>query len=106
VPALALRTLVLLLLAGYTAFAAGPFVWVATMSLRTTTEITADPYGLPWPMHWDKYAQAWFGSNYDTYFWNSTIVTVSAVAALSILGAMAAYCLARYRFPAIACCSS
>ena len=78
-PALALRTLVRLVLAGYTAFAAGPFVWVATMSLRTTTEIAADPYGLPWPMHWDKYGQAWFGSNYDTYFWNSTIVTVSGI---------------------------
>jgi multiple sugar transport system permease protein/raffinose/stachyose/melibiose transport system permease protein len=98
-PAVVLRTLLLLLLAGYTAFAAGPFVWVATMSLRTTTEIAADPYGLPWPLHWEKYADAWFGSNYDTYFWNSTMVTVSAVAALSILGAMAAWCLARYRFP-------
>ncbi len=96
---LALRALLLVLLAGYTAFAAGPFVWVAMMSLRTTTEITAAPYALPWPMHWGKYADAWFGSNYQTYFWNSTVVSVSAVALFSLLGAMAAYGLARYRFP-------
>ena len=37
-------------------------------------------------------------SNYGTYFWNSTIVVVTAVAVVTIVGAMAAHCLARYRF--------
>ena len=41
------HSLLLILLAGYTAFAAGPFVWVAIMSLRTTTEIMADHFALP-----------------------------------------------------------
>jgi multiple sugar transport system permease protein/raffinose/stachyose/melibiose transport system permease protein len=40
-----------------------------------------------------------FNSNYETYFLNSTIITLTAVAALSVFGAMAAYCLARFRFP-------
>jgi multiple sugar transport system permease protein/raffinose/stachyose/melibiose transport system permease protein len=93
------RSIVLLVLAAYTAFAAGPFVWVATMSLRTSSEISASPYGLPNPPHWEKYADAWFNSNYETYFLNSTIITLTAVAALSVFGAMAAYCLARFRFP-------
>lgn len=94
-----LRTILLSALAAYTAFAAGPFVWVAIMSLRTTTEISADPYALPDPVHWWKYSEAWFNSNYHTYFWNSTVVTISSVVVLSIFGAMAAHCLARYRFP-------
>ncbi len=93
------RSLLLIALAAYTAFAAGPFAWVAVMSLRTTSEIAEDPYALPETPHWWKYADAWFNSNYETYFWNSAVVTVCAVSVLSILGAMAAHCLARYRFP-------
>ena len=92
------RTLLLSVLALYTAFAAGPFAWLAVMSLRTTSEITADPYALPTILHWEKYPQAWYDSNYGTYFWNSAIVTVASVALLSVCGAMAAHCLARYRF--------
>jgi ABC-type glycerol-3-phosphate transport system permease component len=69
------------------------------MSLRTTQEISADPYALPEVFHWWKYSEAWFNSNYETYFWNSTVVTVFSVGLLSLFGAMAAHCLARYRFP-------
>lgn len=92
------RSLILIILAGYTAFAAGPFVWVAIMSLRTTTEISDNPYGLPIPAHWWKYPEAWFNSNYETYFLNSVLITVGAVLLLSVMGAMAAHCLARYKF--------
>jgi multiple sugar transport system permease protein/raffinose/stachyose/melibiose transport system permease protein len=82
----------------YTAFAAGPFLWTAVMSLRTTTEITANHFGLPIPPHFDKFPEAWFNSDYSVYFWNSTIVVLSAVAVLTIVGSMAAHCFARYRF--------
>jgi multiple sugar transport system permease protein/raffinose/stachyose/melibiose transport system permease protein len=68
------------------------------MSLRTTSEISADPYAWPQTFHWSKFPTAWVQSNYGTYFWNSTIVVVSAVIALTVIGAMAAHCLARYRF--------
>ncbi|HUN13059.1 MAG TPA: hypothetical protein PLE50_12430, partial [Rhabdaerophilum sp.] len=47
-------------------------------------------FGLPVPAHWDKFAQAWFNSNYGTYFANSTLVVVAAVAILTVIGAMAA----------------
>ncbi len=93
------RSIVLTALAAYTAFAAGPFVWVGIMSFRTTPEISDDPYGLPGIFHWWKFPEAWFNSNYETYFLNSTIVMVVSVFFLSILGAMAAHCLARYKFP-------
>jgi multiple sugar transport system permease protein/raffinose/stachyose/melibiose transport system permease protein len=93
------RSLLLSLLALYTAFTAGPFAWLAVMSLRTTSEISDNPYALPGILHWEKYPQAWFDSNYGTYFWNSTIVTVASVAVLCVSGAMAAHALARYRFP-------
>ena len=83
----------------YTAVTGGPLLWVATMSLRTTAEIFKNPYGFPSPAHWEKFADAWTKSNYSTYFWNSTIVVVIAVVLVTVIGAMAAHCLARYTFP-------
>ncbi len=93
-----LRGLVLLVLALYTAFAAGPFLWVATMSVRTTTEISLDHYAWPEIWHWEKFPQAWFNSNYSVYFENSLLVVLAAVAILTVVGSMAAHCFARYRF--------
>ena len=93
------RVVLLSILSLYTFYSAGPFVWIASMSLRTTSEISANAYALPDTLHWNKFIEAWTGSNYGTYFWNSTVVVVSAVIALTVIGAMAAHCLARYRFP-------
>jgi ABC-type glycerol-3-phosphate transport system permease component len=92
------RALLLLLLCLYTSFAAGPFVWAAMMSLRTTTEIHRNHFALPSPAHWEKFSEAWFNSNYGIYFANSSQIVVSAVLILTIVGSMAAHCLARYRF--------
>ena len=92
------RTPLVLFLILYTIVAGGPFLWVMSMSLRTTPEIFDNPYALPVKLHWEKFANAWFNSNYGTYFWNSIIVVVAAVALLTLIGAMAAHCLARYRF--------
>jgi ABC-type glycerol-3-phosphate transport system permease component len=93
------QALLLIGLSIYTAYSAGPFAWIASMSLRTTSEISAAPYALPDTLHWGKYWLAWSQSNYDVYFRNSALVTVAAVALLTIIGAMAAHCLARYKFP-------
>ena len=94
------RAVLFALLVVYTTFAVGPLVWLATLSLRTTAEIDADHYAWPATAHWGKFASAWTTSNYGGYFWNSVVVVCSAVAALLLIGAMAAYCLARDRFPA------
>jgi len=92
------RTPLVLFLILYTILAGGPFLWAMSMSLRTTPEIFDNPYALPVRFHWEKFASAWTNSNYGTYFWNSLIVVVTAVALLTLIGAMAAHCLARYRF--------
>jgi len=94
------RVALFAIVALYTAFAAGPFVWVATMSVRTTSEISLDHYAWPAKWHWEKFAQAWFNSNYNVYFENSLLVVASTVAVLTVVGSMAAHCFARYRFPA------
>jgi multiple sugar transport system permease protein/raffinose/stachyose/melibiose transport system permease protein len=93
------HALLLIALGLYTAYAAGPFLWTALMSVRTTPEISANPYGWPEVWHWDKYLTAWSTSNYDLYFWNSTVVVTASVVLVTVIGVMAAHCLARYRFP-------
>jgi ABC-type glycerol-3-phosphate transport system permease component len=96
---IASRSLLLLLLAAYTVYAIGPFLWLATMSLRTTLEINLDHYALPGAFHWWKYGAVWIDSNYSGYFRNSIIVVTVSVLFLTIMAAMAGHCLARYRFP-------
>jgi ABC-type glycerol-3-phosphate transport system permease component len=86
-------------LALYTAYTLGPILWLAAMSLRTTTEINLDHFALPETLHWWKFREAWVTSNYGTYFANSVVVVTVSVALLTLIGSMAGYCLARYSFP-------
>jgi multiple sugar transport system permease protein/raffinose/stachyose/melibiose transport system permease protein len=76
-----------------------PVLWMALISLRSTEEFYRNPYGLPIPAHWDKFRVAWFDFGYQTYFRNSVIVAVSATVILVVVGSMAAFFFARYRFP-------
>lgn len=92
------KTLLFAFLATCTIATGGPFLWVAAMSLRTTPEILDHPYALPKRLHWEKFVHAWTTSNYGAYFWNSTIVVVTAVVFVIVIGSMAAHALARYRF--------
>jgi ABC-type glycerol-3-phosphate transport system permease component len=98
VRARATRWLLLLPVLVYTAFSAGPYLWTATMSLRTTDEIFRNHYGLPVPPRWANYQRAWTEFGYATYFRNSVIVTVISVVLVTVLGAMAAYAFARRRY--------
>src|SRR4030095_15903074 len=92
------RAILLLPVLAYTAFSAGPYIWTAMMSLRTTEEIYRSHYGLPIPAHWLKYATAWNEFGYATYFKNSTIVAVISVLIVSVIGSMSGYAFARRRF--------
>lgn len=93
------RSALLLILVVYTGYALGPMLWLTSMSLRTTAEINLDHYALPTTLHWWKFQHAWVNSSYGTYFWNSVVVVGGAVALVTAIGAAAAFCLARYRFP-------
>ncbi len=87
-----------LVMAAYTAYTLGPFLWLATMSVRTTGEISDDHYAWPRVFHWEQFRIAWIDSDFATYFMNSAIVVIVAVAVVTLVGAAAAHALARYRF--------
>jgi multiple sugar transport system permease protein/raffinose/stachyose/melibiose transport system permease protein len=91
------RALLLLLLCLYTAFAAGP----SCGRHDVAQDHDRDP---PQPLRpaesgpLGEVLRAWFNSNYGIYFANSSQIVVSAVLILTIVGSMAAHCLARYKF--------
>ncbi|HEV8672856.1 MAG TPA: carbohydrate ABC transporter permease [Methylomirabilota bacterium] len=92
------RFLLLLPVLAYTAFSAGPYLWTATMSLRTTDEIHRSHYGLPLPAHWEKFHLAWTEFGYATYFRNSAVVALVSVLLVTVVGAMGAFGFARRRY--------
>ena len=66
-----------------------PFLWVASMSLRTTSEISKDQFRLPGTLT-GRSSRRLVNSKYGVYFSNSLMVVLSAVAILTLVGAMRA----------------
>ncbi|AEV82842.1 sugar ABC transporter permease [Actinoplanes sp. SE50] len=79
---------------------AGPLIWVVLASFKDNTEIfLGKPFSLPAHFSFKTYADAWSEAHIGQYFLNSVFVVVVSTAGTMLLGAMAAYVLARYRFP-------
>jgi len=95
------RPLIFAGLAAYAAWLVFPMVWVAYSSLKSDAEIFGHTFALPAAggLHFDNYTRAWREAHFGAYFVNSVLVTVSAVALIVALGAMAAYALARFYHP-------
>ena len=95
------RILIFSILAGYLVWVAFPMAWVAYSSLKTDEAIFREAFALPaaGDLQTDNYVRAWREARFGDYFVNSVIVTVSSVALIVLLGAMAAYALARFYHP-------
>jgi len=81
-----------------------PAVWVFVTSLKLTQNIVRlPPEWIPWPATLSHYAEVLFSSSRTARigraFLNSTIVSLGAVVLVLLTAAMAAYPLARMRFP-------
>jgi N-acetylglucosamine transport system permease protein len=76
-----------------------PLVWAILSSLKTEAELQGEPWKLPSSPQWDNFDRAWTSANIGQYFVNSVIVVTMSLALTMVLGAMAAYVLARYDFP-------
>ena len=87
-----------LLLWGYAAVVLGPLLLVVSNALRPTREIFKNPLGLPTSPTFDSFVKAWEKANFNTYFFNSLIITVAAVLLATAVSALAGYMLGRYRF--------
>jgi raffinose/stachyose/melibiose transport system permease protein len=76
----------------------GPVVYIIIGGFRTNAQITTDPAGLPDPWETVNYTGVLGSSSFWRQAGNSTIVAVATTFAVVLLGVMASYVLARYRF--------
>ncbi|MCR2793374.1 carbohydrate ABC transporter permease [Microbacterium sp. zg.Y625] len=75
-----------------------PVAYIILGGFRTNAQITADPSGLPSPWNFGNYLDVLSGSMFWRQVLNSAIAALSTTAGAVILGLMASYVLARYRF--------
>src|SRR5438445_11686081 len=81
-----------------------PIVWVMVTSLKLTADIVRlPPEWIPWPVTLEHYQEVLFSSSRTARigraFGNSLVIALGAVVIVVVTAAMAAYPLARLRFP-------
>ncbi len=88
-----------LVLVLYSVVVAYPMLWLLLASLKSSRELFERPWGLPAPPQWVNFAKAWTEAGIGQYFLNSVFVTAVSMFFILLIGAMAAYALARFVFP-------
>ncbi|MCR4636932.1 MAG: carbohydrate ABC transporter permease [Butyrivibrio sp.] len=75
-----------------------PLVWIVLVSFKTNAEVFSNPFGLPQVWQLGNYIFAWTKGKLGIALWNSVFVCVFTLAVSLLLGAMAAFGIARMRF--------
>ena len=75
-----------------------PIVYIILGGFRTNSAITTDPSGLPTNWRAENYLNVLTGGTFWQEIGNSTFAAIGTSVLVVILGVMAAYVLARYRF--------
>src|SRR5260221_1894200 len=98
-PRLRSATITLVLLV-FTALVLIPFVWMISMSMRTTGDILNNPYGLPQTLRWQNYFNLFFdpGIQFYRYYFNSIFVTFFALCLTAFLSTLAGFGFGRPRY--------
>jgi raffinose/stachyose/melibiose transport system permease protein len=79
----------------YAIVSISPLLLMLSNSLRTTQDMARAPLGLPVPPNFASYQKAWVTASFDTYFFNSILVTVASVALSTAVSLLAAYAFSR-----------
>ncbi|MEC5162642.1 MULTISPECIES: carbohydrate ABC transporter permease [unclassified Janthinobacterium] len=90
------------LLGGYTLVALFPIFLILINSVKSRAAIFANPLALPTPETFSLigFHKVLANSNFLLYFGNSLVVTLVSLVCIVLFGAMAAWALSEYRFPA------
>jgi raffinose/stachyose/melibiose transport system permease protein len=75
-----------------------PVVFIILSGFRTNSQITTDPAGLPSPWEFGNYFAVLTGDIFWREVGNSLLAGIATTAGVVLLGLMASYVLARYRF--------
>ncbi len=75
-----------------------PVGWVALASIKHRSEFYGSPWTLPQGFYWQNYGEAFITADMASYFLNSVIVTITAMALCLLVCVPAAYAIARFEF--------
>jgi raffinose/stachyose/melibiose transport system permease protein len=89
------RYLILGILAVATLF---PLLWMTYSSFKTNQEFAVSVIALPKQIHLENYAHAWKTANIGIYFFNSLFVSIASIIFTVLIGASAAFVLAKFKF--------
>ncbi len=75
-----------------------PVFFMVTAALKGRDQYLEDKLGLPWPIAWGNFEEAFRGGELLRWFGNSAIFTLGSVALSTIIAALAAFAIARMSF--------
>ncbi|WP_239615107.1 carbohydrate ABC transporter permease [Cohnella mopanensis] len=77
-----------------------PLLWTLLDALKNNEQFFFNaPWSLPkFPLLWENFSYVWQKYNFNTYFFNSIVVTAGSTFLGLLLSATTAYVLARYKF--------
>ena len=90
-----LRQLILLV---FSTLALYPIYYMVITAFKTRNDWLHNQFGLPSPITFQNFADALSQGNIPLWFGNSVIVTVASIVLSTIVSALAAYSIARFRF--------
>jgi raffinose/stachyose/melibiose transport system permease protein len=79
-------------------FSVIPIVLLVLNSLKTTVEIQENPFGLPTAARLSNYVDAWVQGQFSTTISNTLFLTSGTIFLVVVVGGLAAFALARFRF--------
>src|SRR5690606_20937421 len=77
-----------------------PLLWMLFSSLKTESEfLNGGLQFFPAVPQWESFSRAWVVADFDTFFKNSVILSVSTVAIVVVVCSLMGYAIARVDFP-------
>ncbi|MFI7448841.1 carbohydrate ABC transporter permease [Nonomuraea sp. NPDC049714] len=76
-----------------------PLLWTFLASFKSNAELFGDALQLPGALRLDSWGRAWDKAHIGQYLLNTVVVVFFGTLGTMLFGSMAAYVLARYRFP-------
>ncbi|MGI8907495.1 MAG: carbohydrate ABC transporter permease [Candidatus Sumerlaeaceae bacterium] len=76
-----------------------PMAWMFATSFKDARSIFRDPWAFPEKLQFSNYSGAWTKGAMGLKFLNSLAITAVALMLILLISAMAAYVIARFRFP-------
>lgn len=93
------RIIIYTLLSIYALIVIYPMFWLVATSFKDSWSIFKSPWGLPTTLNWVNYKNAMEKGALAHKIWNSMVVDSVALVFILLFSAMAAYVLARFKFP-------